>query len=145
MEAVGSAVPSPLSKSLAATIAFLGVGVAAGLAAWGTYGEDNPSTSEYLIVLAIIGVAALVVFGWIVPRALAKPSAGVTALVLAVLAVLTVGVMWTGLPPVLAAGAAVIGIAGWNAPPRPWLCRTAVVIALFAVVGDVAVYVGDMS
>jgi hypothetical protein len=145
MEAIGSAVPSPLSKLLATTIALLGVGLAAALAAWGTYGEDNPSTRDYLIVLAIIGVAALVVFGWIVPRALTRSSPGATAIVLAVLAVLTIGVMWTGLPPVLAAGAAVIGIAGWDAPTRPWLCRAAVVIALFAVVGDIAVYVGDMA
>jgi hypothetical protein len=33
MEAIGSAVPSPLSKSLATTIALLGVGLAAPLGA----------------------------------------------------------------------------------------------------------------
>lgn len=145
MEATGSVVTSSHFRSLGAVVALLGVALAAGLAAWGTFGESDAKTSDYLIVLAIIGVAALVVFGWVVPRALRKESAGVTALVLAVLSVLTIGVFWAGLPPVLAAGAVVLGLAGWDAPRRPWLCRAAVVIALFAVVGDIAIYIGDMA
>jgi len=145
VEATGSVVTSSYSRSLAAVVALLGVALAAGLAAWGTFGESDAKTSEYLIVLAIIGVAALVVFGWVVPRALRKESTGATALVLAVLSILTIGAFWAGLPPVLAAGALVLGIAGWDAPTRPWLCRAAVVIALCAVVGDVVIYIQDMA
>jgi hypothetical protein len=145
VEASGFAQVSSFSRTLVAGLALLGVALAAGLAAWGTFGDDNHETGDYLVVLAVIGVAALVIFAWIVPRALRKESAGATALVLAVLAVLTIGVFWSGLPPLLAAGAIALGSAGWNARSGATLCRAAVVIALFAVVGDVAIYIGDMA
>jgi hypothetical protein len=128
-----------------ALAAVAGIALAAGLAAWGTFGEDDGERSEYIVVLAIIAVAALVVFGWLVPRVLRKNSAGVTAAVLAVLAVLSIAAFWSGLPPILAAGAITLGLAGWNAPSNAWLCRAAVVVGLFAVVGDIVVYVGDMT
>ena len=145
MEATGSVIARPLPRSLATFVAVAGVALAAGLAAWGTFSENDHEKGEYLVVLGIIGVAALVVFGWIVPRALRNQSGGVAGLVLGVLAVLTIAAFWSGLPPVLAAGAIVLGLAGWNARDREWLYRAAVVIALFAVVADVAIYIGDMS
>jgi hypothetical protein len=125
--------------------ALLSIALAAGLAAWGTFGENDGERGEYVVVLAIIAVAALVVFGWIVPRGLRRESAGATALVLAVLAVLAIGAFWSGLPPVLAAGAVALGLAGWNARSGSWLCRAAVVIGLFAIVGDLVVYIQDMT
>jgi hypothetical protein len=145
MEATGSTLSASVSRSLAAFVAVAGVALAAGLAAWGTFSDNDHEQSEYLIVLGIIGVAALVVFGWIVPRALRKESAAVAALTLAIVAVLTVAAFWSGLPPVLAAGAIVVGLAGWDARERAWMCRTAVVIGVFAVVADIAVYLGDMT
>jgi hypothetical protein len=145
MEATGSVLASSPSRSVTTLAAALGVALAGGLAAWGTFGDGGGKASDYLIVLGIIGVAAFVVFGWIVPKGLRKASAGITALVLAVLAVLTVAAFWSGLPPVLASGAIVLGLAGWNARERAWLCRTAAVIGVFAVVADIAVYMGDMT
>jgi len=144
VEATGSVVRSS-SRPLVAIGALLGIALAAGLAAWGTFGENDGERGEYVVVLAIIGVAALVVFGWIVPRGLRRESAGATALVLAVLAVLAIGAFWSGLPPVLAAGAVALGLAGWNARSGSWLCRAAVVIGLFAIVGDLVVYIQDMA
>jgi hypothetical protein len=144
MEATGTTVAA-VSRSLAAFVALAGVALAAGLAAWGTFSDDDHEQSEYLIVLGVIAVAALVVFGWIVPRTLCKDSGGVAALVLAVLAVLTLAAFWSGLPPVLAAGAIIVGLAGWDARDRAWMCRAAVVIGLFAVAADIAVYLGDMT
>lgn len=145
MEATGSLGARGASRSTAAVAAVLGSAMAAALAAWGTFGDELHQTSDYLIVFAIIGVAAAVVFGWIVPRGLRKESAGATALSLSVLGLLTIAVFWSGLPPVLAAGGAVLGLAGWNARRGAWLCRAAVVVAALALVADIAVYIGDMA
>ncbi|HEX4747705.1 MAG TPA: hypothetical protein VFU99_12575, partial [Gaiellaceae bacterium] len=97
----------PATRSTALVCAVLGVALAAALAAWGTFGEAGVehSLTDYLVVLGIIGVGAAIVFGWIVPRGLRKESAGGTAVALSVLAVLSIAVFWSGLPPVLAAGA----------------------------------------
>jgi uncharacterized membrane protein YgcG len=93
--------------------ALAAVAAAALLSALGTFGVlaegDTHATREYLVVLAIIGVAALAVFGWAVPRALASPAVGWTAVVLGGLALVSVAAFWSGLPPVLAAGALILG------------------------------------
>lgn len=133
------------SRPLVAVTALGSIALAGALAAWGTFGEDPHSTSDYLIVLAIIGVAALIVFGWAVPRGLRKESAGGTAVVLSALGLLTIAVFWSGLPPVLAAGGIVLGLAGWNARSGAWLCRTAVVVGLFVLTADVVIYIQDMA
>ena len=91
--------------------AALGVGVAVVLTALGTFwdfngndGGNNDGVTAYLAAVAIILVGAAVVFGLVVrPEA---DSAGTRALVLGVLSVLTIVVFWSGLPTVLAAGAA---------------------------------------
>jgi hypothetical protein len=120
-------------------VALVAMAVAALLAAWGTFGEETHAAREYLVVLAIIGVAALVVFGWAVPRALHSPAVGWTAIVLGVLGLATVVTFWTGLPPVLAGGAALLG----------WTERTtgrgkvAIALGALALVADIVVYMGD--
>lgn len=144
MEATGSLATRTASRSTGAA-AFLGIGMAAALAAWGTFGDSPYKASDYFIVLGVIGVAAAVVFGWVVPRGLRKESAGGTAITLSVLGVLALVVFWSGLPPVLAAGGIVLGLAGWSARSGAWLCRTAVVVGLFALVADLVVYVQDMA
>jgi hypothetical protein len=145
MEATGSLAARSASRSDAALAAVLAIGMAAVLAAWGTFGEGAYEASDYLIVLAIIGVAAAVVFGWVVPRGLRKESAGATAITQSVLGVLAIVVFWSGLPPVLAGGGIVLGLAGWSARSGAWLCRTAVVVGLFALAADLVVYVQDMA
>ena len=101
--------------------AIVSVAFAAALAGWEAFaphghpaGEQKAtghedSMLEYLIVLGIIGVAAIVVFGLVVRRGLRKESAAWTALVLSVLGVLTVAAFWSGLPPVLAGGGILLG------------------------------------
>jgi membrane associated rhomboid family serine protease len=111
----------------------------AALAAWGTFGEETHSTREYLVVLAIIGVAALVVFGWAVPRALRSPVVGWTAVVLGVLGLVTVVAFWSGLPPVFAAGAALLG---WT-QRESGRGKVAIALGVLALLADIAVYVGD--
>ena len=128
-------------------VAVLAAGLAAALAALGTFGDhyESDQVREYVFVLGIIAVAAGLVFGIVVPRGLAKVAAGGTAVALSILGFLTIAIFWSGLPPVLAAGGMVLGAADWEASRRRFLSRSAVVIGALAVVGYVAVYVQDLS
>jgi hypothetical protein len=125
------------------------IALAVVLAAIGTYADrsdsDHHATREFLIVCAIIAVASALVFGWIVPRMLARASLGTPALVLAVLGFVTVLVFWSGLPPVLAAGGGLLGWAGRTARLGAGRCRVAMAIAALAVMADVLVLVGDTT
>jgi hypothetical protein len=136
-------------------VALVATGVAAALAAWGTFGQSaadggqtadgESSVWEYLIVLAIIGAAAVAVFGWVAPRALRRESAAWTALALSVLGLLTVAAFWSGLPPILAACGILLGWASRGNARARWAAWAAVGIGTFALVADVAVYVTDMT
>ncbi len=122
------------------------VAAAALLSAVGTFGivgegAETHATREYLVVLAIVGVAALAVFGWAVPRALSAPVVGWTAIVLSVLGLLTVVAFWSGLPPILAAGGVVLG---W-AQRQSLRGKLAVGIGAFALVADLVVWIGDAT
>lgn len=145
MEATGSVVRPPSRLLVAIGGGIFGIALAAGLAAWGVFGDDPHDAWEYLAVLGMIAAGALIVFGWIVPRGLRKESAGATAIALSALGVLTIAVFWSGLPPVLAAGGLVLGVAGWSARTGAWLCRAATVVGAFAIVGDIVIYIGDMT
>jgi hypothetical protein len=129
--------PSIVSTAVSA------VAAAALLAAWGTFGQagETHATREYLVVLAIIGVATLAIFGWVVPRALRSTAAGWTSVVLACLALATVAAFWSGLPPVLGAGAAVVGWAQRDLRRG----KIALAIGTLALVADVVVYIGDAT
>jgi hypothetical protein len=119
--------------------------LAAGLAAWGTFGDNGHGVGEYLIVLGIIAVVTAVVFGWVVPRGLRQEAAGTSALALSVVGLLTVAIFWSGLPPVLAAGGILLGWAGRDARRGSGLCRAAVAVGVFAIAADIAIYVQDMA
>jgi hypothetical protein len=128
-----------MTRTWTLPVALGAIATAALLAAWGTFGEETHATREYLVVLAVIGVSTLVVFGWAVPRALHSPAVGWTAIVLGALGLVTVAAFWSGLPPVLASGAALLG----------WSQRTsgrgkiAIALGALALAADIAVYIGD--
>ena len=128
-----------MQRTAIAPIATLSVLVAAALAAWGTFGEtgDQP-WGDYLVVLAVIAVGALVVFAVVVPRA---ERAGAIGLVLSAFAVLTVAVFWSGLPVVLGAGGLLLGWSSRDSFPG----RAAVALGALAIAADVIVYVADMT
>jgi hypothetical protein len=130
-----------MTRTAAAPTALVAAAVATALAAWGTFGDDEHSAWEFVVVLAIIGVAALAVFGWAVPRGASSPAAGRTALVLSVLGALSIAAFWSGLPPVLAAGGAVLG---WGARDRT-AGKVAAVLGVLVLVADVVIYVADMT
>ena len=104
----------------------------------GTSGDDH-STSEFLVVCGVAVVAAVIVFGLVVPSTLGKPSSGRTALVLAILAVLTVPVFWAGVTPALGVGAIILGLSG----DRRTLSRIGVALGALALMGYVVTYLLD--
>lgn len=133
-----------LTQKAIGPVAVAAVGLATAFAALGTYGESGDhGASDLLIVLAIVAIGAVVVFGFIVPRGLAREAAGASALVLSILGLLTVAVFWTGLPPILAAGGLLLGWAGRNADRGRMMCRAAIAIGTLALAADVAIVVAD--
>lgn len=93
------------------TYAALGVAIAVALTAFGTFTnltgeaeEGGHTVREYLVVVAIIAIGALVVFG-LVARVVTPANAGTFGVGFGLVGLLSVLVFWTGLPAVLAAGA----------------------------------------
>lgn len=128
-----------MTRATTLPVALAAIATAALLAAWGTFGDETHATREYLVVLAIIGVATLVVFGWAVPRALQSPAVGWTAIVLGALGLVTVVAFWTGLPPVLAGGA---GVLGW-AQRGTGRGKVAIALSVLALAADIVIYLVD--
>ena len=116
---------------------------ATGLAAAGTlYGAHD--WTEITVTLTVLAIAASVVFGYVVPRALANDSAGGTALALSVPAVLLLlPAFWSGLPMILGLAGAMVGNAGRNAPSGSGKSITALILGALAVLGYLAIYIGD--
>lgn len=100
--------------------------------------------AEVAISVAIIAVVTAVVFGYVVPRALRKESAGGTALGLAIpAALLALPAFWSGLPLVLGVAGLVVGNAGRTASSGAGKCIAAVVLSALAVLAYVSIYVGS--
>jgi hypothetical protein len=119
------------------------------LNALGVWGDGMSNAEDgglvaFLVVCGFIAVAAAVVFGWLVPRSIAKVKAtgasGATGIVLSGTALVLVLAFWSGLPPILAAAGIVLGLAGRDARRGSGMASAAVVIGILALIGDVAVY-----
>jgi len=116
--------------------ALVSVAVAAGLAAWGTWGDDaDHSLGEYLAVLAIIAVSATIVFGLVVPRWHGKRA----ALLVGVLAVVSVVAFWSGLPVVLGAAAILLGLRLRDTEQSAG--SVALALGCLAIAGTVVIYI----
>lgn len=122
--------------------AAMGAGFALVLTAIGTFTDVNgndtgqhDSFGQYLIVVGIIAAATAIVFG-LVAR---KPSP-TKALVLGILAVVTLVAFWAGLPPVFAAGALACAL---GSPRLTGAAKAGVGLAAIAVtLAAVAAFVG---
>jgi hypothetical protein len=133
-----------VSQRAFAPVAIGAIALATTLAAVGTYvSTDEQGTKEFLIVCAIIAVAAAVVFGLVVPRGLQREAAGATALTLSILGLLAVGAFWAGLTPILAGGGALLGWAGTDADLGRGMCRVAIGIGVVALVAYLVIYASD--
>ena len=93
-----------------------------------------------LVYLGIALVTAGVVFALILPWALRREGSGAVALALAILGTLSAPAFWTGIPPALAAGGALLGWAGMYATKTRRLSQAAFVIGVIGVLFNVVSY-----
>jgi hypothetical protein len=95
------------------------------------------------MLLVYVGIALVtvgVVFALLLPWALRRESSGAMALALAILGTLLAPGFWTGVPPGLAAGGALLGWAGIYATKARRLSQAAFVIGVIGVFFNVASY-----
>ena len=110
------------------------------------YLTDNPSTGD-VIGLVVVTAICLALMAWIVlwlvprQRAAATGRATRTALILGVLALVTCGVFWTGLPFPFGAGAIALGLSLRSVSPAGGRGKATAAVALgtFAVVASFVV------
>lgn len=115
----------------------------------GVFTEDAIHWANWLLGFAFIGISAVIVFGWFVRRAIAKPDRAWRAgLVFGLLGLLTVVAFWSGLPPVFA----VAGIYLGTVSLRNGTTSTArlvgggiVALGAIALVLDVVLYASDIA
>jgi hypothetical protein len=95
----------------------------------------------FLVYAGIALVSVSVIFALVLPRALGRDGSGAVALGLAILGTLFAPGFWTGFPPALAAGGALLGWAGISATNGRRLSQAAFVIGVVGVVFNVISYV----
>jgi CBS domain containing-hemolysin-like protein len=135
----------PYPSSIA-PIAAAAAAVAMGLLAL-QYVVARPSEDalrEFLVVTAMIAVATGIVFGLVIPRALAKGGSAGIALTLSLLGLLLAAAYWSGVPPVLAIGGVVLALRSGEGA-RAGLSRVALVVGALALVFDVVALVVDAA
>jgi hypothetical protein len=109
---------------------------------WTFYGAHD--WAEIAIGVAAVTVATGLVFGLVAPRALRRQSAPGWSLGLGVVAVLaTLPAFSTGIPLILGAGAAVLGKSSRTDERRSTMAITGLVLGVIAVLGYLAIYIGD--
>lgn len=86
-----------------------------------------------LVYGAVAAVTVGVVFGLVLPRTLGREGSGVVALALATVGTLLAPGFWTGVPPGLAAGGALLGWAGMHGAKGHRLSHAAFVTGLLGV------------
>ncbi len=135
--------PCPGARGTLAAPALGTALVSTAFLALGTFADGSEgaeaSAREFLVLAAVTVAATAVVFAVVLPRALSRPSAPRTALVLAVLAaVLVVPAFWSGLVLPLAVGGLLAG-----RHTRSTAGNIAVALSALSIVGLVAIYVLD--
>jgi len=110
------------------------------LTAIGTFSEGDEEFWTWLVVVAIFLVGAGIVFWLVVPRV---ERFGRGALILAIVGVISLVVFWTGLPPVLAGGAALLALIARERGTETGMATGALVLAgLTVIAAAVVAFVG---
>jgi hypothetical protein len=124
------------------TVPLAGVGVGLVAATLSTlFAHDS---QEALVEIALVAIGTVGVFGYVVPRALRKQSAGGTALTLGILAaLLVVPAFWSGLPFVFGVAAVLVGNAGRSARTGSGRCIAGLVLGALAALFYLSIYVSE--
>ena len=119
---------------------------AAVFAAIGAFAGSGGGVVALAIVVMLVGVATIGVFVWGVPWAMSleEPVPSVVAVVASVLALLTVVIFWSGLPPVFAAAGILLGWTQRNAFEGRLYAQAAIGLGAAALVLDVGALVADL-
>jgi len=108
---------------------------------WHDHGEADTSAGMLMVFAAIAVATAVVVFAVVIPWAIRREWSGVVALTLSVVGFLLAPGFWTGAPPAVAAGGALLGWAGVDAARGRRLSQAAFVIGVLGVIASVYSYV----
>ena len=121
-------------------------GFAAVLGALDAFVGSGGGLMGLVLVVVLVGVVTLGVFYWGVPWALGleEPGASVVAVVTSLLALLTVVIFWSGLPPVLAAAGILLGWTQRSVVEGRFYAQAAIVLGAAALVLDVVWVVNDL-
>jgi ABC-type sulfate transport system permease subunit len=101
---------------------------------------DEDALRQFLVVVGIIAVATAIVFGVVLPRAVARGGSPRVALTLSLLGLLFAVAFWSGLPPVLAVGGLVLARSG---PETSGAARAAIGVGWLALLADCAAIAAD--
>lgn len=105
------------------------------------YNEDDEfQATEWLVVLLISLVVAGLLFTFVVPRGNAM-----SALVLGIVALVSVLVFWAGITLPLAAAGALTAWRARSAGDRPGLATVALALSVVAAIALVAIIIGDAA
>jgi hypothetical protein len=107
---------------------------------WHDHGEADTSGGMLMVLAAIALVTAYVVFWVLMPWAIRQHAIGPTALALSVVGFLFAPGFWTCVPPVLAAGGALLGWAGFDATHGRRLSQVAFVLGVLGVIASIYSY-----
>jgi len=107
---------------------------------YGAKSASDIGIGLFLVYAGIALVTAGVVFALVLPWALRRESSGGLALALAIPGTLLAPGFWTGFPPGLAAGGALLGWAGMYATERRKLSQAAFVIGVLGLLFNVVSY-----
>jgi hypothetical protein len=107
---------------------------------YGAESDTDIGVGLFLIYVAIAVLTAIIVFALVLPWAIRRQWIGAVALPLAVVGFLLAPGFWTCVPPVLAAGGALLGWAGVDAARGRRLAQAAFVIGVLGVAANVWSY-----
>ncbi len=107
-------------------------------------GVERHHASEFWGVMAVVAVATILIFGFVVRSGLQKVAAGGRGIAMAVAGLLIlVPAFWSGLPMILGSASALLGYAGKRSESGAGRAMAAFGLGLLACVGYVAICVGD--
>lgn len=102
---------------------------------------EEDALREFLVVTGMIAVACAIVFGVVVPRAVARGGSPGTALTLSLLGLVLAAAYWSGIPPVLALGGVVLA----RRSASGGVTSAALVVGVLALGADLAILIADAA